>query len=163
MTISATTYWTIFWIVIALIVGIAYLISRKKNNKSIQGVGIIIAVVLIVVNKWIFPNVYEVSACGRVSKEILLYPKIDESGIQLSLGKHCYLLNKSNEQLYIETIVYGNVNTYKQPEKMINEEIPAGKGKEYNVVTLDYFFEAQDKSIRTKQDGELKYRVGCDE
>ena len=163
MTISATNYWIIFWIVIVLMVGGGYLIGRNKNKKGIESIGIILAVILIIINKWIFPNVYVVQACGTVSKEMLLFPKTDETNIRLSLGKHCYLLNKSTEQVYVETIVYGNINTYKQPEKMINEILPAGKGKKYNVVMLHYFFEAQDKTVYTKQDGELKYSVGCDE
>ncbi len=104
---------------------------------------------------------YVVLQCGSVSKEILVFPKTTTGNVPLNPGKHCYLVNNSSTSLYVETIVYGNVNTEKSSEKMIDETVPAMSVKQFNTISLDYFFEAQDKTIQTKLDGELKYKVSC--
>ena len=160
MLIEQTYYYVGLITFIALIVGVTYILGRKKN-KAIFSFGILLAISLFVTNKWIFPNVYLITACGQCESKILLIPATTPSGYSLKLGKHCYLLNESDSVLSISTHFYGDRNEINSVDKIINESVPSHSSQQFSTVALDYLFEQPDKSVRTKQEGAIKYSVSC--
>lgn len=163
MLIQESTYYIGLIILLVLIAGITFLIGKRKNNKTIGGVGIMIALLLFVFSKWVFPNVYTVSKCGEVTKEVMILPRTTDRGLRIAYGKHCYLLNKSSNELYVETIFYGDESPEKSPDQNIDESLAPQTDKEFKVVMLDHFFEPEKQTVRTKSGGVIKHKVSCGE
>jgi hypothetical protein len=161
MLIPQSTYYIGLVILLVLIAGTTFLIGKRKNNKTIGSVGFVVALALFIFSKWVFPNVYTVSKCGDVKKEIMILPKTTEKGLPIAYGKHCYLLNKSSNELYVETIFYGNESPEKSPEQNIDENMAPQAEKEFKIVSLDHFFEPEEQSVRTKSSGEIRHKVSC--
>lgn len=153
--VTNQTYWIVFISFLVLLNVLIYTIGKKKKS-NIQYLGLIITFALAVVNKWIFPNVYIINSCGSYEHKIMLMPQADNN-MKMSLGKHSYILNRSAQNVTVETIIYGTGK--EQPDAPV--EINGGQNRELPFVAVDYMFEEPPQSVRTKQKSEKKRVLYC--
>lgn len=153
MIISSDAY-TILVIAIVVASILPYLISKfimKKGDKL--GWTWICALLVFPIN-WYTPAVFDVTDCGIYTKDVLIFPKGD-----YSLGRHNYIVNNSDQELYLEYVVYGKV----APED-IDENVLIAPNTTYKApfIHLNHVFEEAPNSIKLKGDGSVRYRLSCD-
>ena len=146
-----------FAVFYAMILLIGYLLSRKKGKVySTVSVILVIAVALLV--HFYTPWVYKVEKCGKVKKGLLLYPQTT-NGFPLIYGKHSYILNESTDSLYLSAVHYGEA-----PEKgknISNPLIMPQTSEKVDVREIEYFFEDDRQTVKTRQDKYTMYKVEC--
>lgn len=148
-----------------VIVGLFYLFGRK--SQGLKNLGFLLGIGVVGVSRWVFPNVYTIDECGKVTAEFLILPTSTHYGNTMTYGSHCYLINNTDTELWIETALYGNKTAENSADEIITETVPPKSDQKFDVISLDYFFE-DPRSIRTrsrnvKEDGIVQYTVRCAE
>lgn len=113
-----------------------------------------IMLLLIVPFSLLTPAVYDVKGCDDYSKEILIFPKEG-----YSLGRYSYVINNSDRDIYLKTIVFGDGNT------TADEDITIEPGTHYRaeVGEIHYPFKEIPESIiiTNKPGDEIRYSLSC--
>lgn len=141
-----------------LLWGVFYLAGR--NNKGLKNLGFLLAIGVVVANRWVCPNVYIVDECGSVTEKYMVLPTTTPNGVPMRYGSHCYLINNSESSLWVSTVFYGNKNEKNSAEETIAELIAPETDIELDIISLDYFFE-EPRSVKSRQKDFLKYMVTC--
>jgi len=153
MIISFNTY-LILCGAFALICFLPALYTRfvKKQGNKMDWTYIL--VLLLVPLNWYTPGILTITSCEEYTKEVLLFPSSE-----YSLGKHSYIINKTNESLYLDFIVYGNVDKNDVPE---DATIAAGAIYKAPIVSVGYVLTDPPESVRTKSSGSVISVLSCD-
>ena len=155
MIVSAQTY-NIILISIIFLVALKPAINTIKKQEGKNDWIFLLGFLILPIN-WYTPTFITVNACGKFTKEVLLFPG-EKDGVQYSYGWNNYIINKSLDTLAFEYIYYGD-NEREEDEK--DQIIKPGKIGKVGEVVIDFIFEPADKSVSTKSSGATKTSLYC--
>jgi hypothetical protein len=91
------------------------------------------------------PNIYVIDSCNKYHKEMLIFSKTTEKGLKLSFGtEHCYVLNDSDSDVNITTLIYAKPNY--EPLiyfKTLNERLNTKSEKEFEIENFHIILKIQ--------------------
>ena len=152
MIITLNAYFIICGI-FALVCALPALYTRfvKKQGNKMDWTYLLVFL-LIPVN-WYTPGILTVTSCDEYTKDVLMFPSSE-----YSLGKHCYIINKTDSKLYLNFIVYGDVDKDEIHEDAI---IDAGTTYKAPIVSVNHVLTNPPESVRTKSDGQVESVLLC--
>ncbi len=145
--------YTVFWIVCVFLGAILLLPFFYFNfiRKVSQPKPFLVLLALLFPFIWNSPNIIQVTSCGSYTKEVLLWGKDSYTS-----GRHNYIVNNSDEILYLEPIFYGNVATDSKPQVCAPGQTIESKG------SINYLFEDAPEKISVKnQKGAVRWILSC--
>lgn len=159
MLISRDVYMVIIFIILACAFLPFFYYLIKERKKKIWSLFILIILLPLDIYT---PAVTTVTACGEYKKEVLLF-----STNRLESGNHGYIINQSNQPIYLETIVYSE-ETDTMPE-IDQSEVEFAIIQPNDIYRThfghapQYIFEEADESIHVKGgSSKLRYRLSCE-
>jgi len=156
MIVTAQTYHIIL-IAIVILVAIRPLYTRYIKKQGHKHDWMFALLLLLLPVNWYTPTIITVNACGKFSKEVVLFPG-EKDGVQYHYGWNNFIVNKSLNTLAFEYLFYGD-NARK--EDQVDKIIQPGQIEQVNVVTIDYLFEQAAKTVSTKSSGATKTTLYC--
>ena len=151
MIISINTY-LIFCGAFALLCFLPALYTRFVKKQGNKMDWTYMMVILLVPINWYTPGILTITSCEEYTKEVLLFPKSE-----YSLGKHSYIVNETNESLYLDFIVYGKVDKDIPKNAIIN----AGATYKAPIVSVGYVLTNPPERVRTKSSGSVVSVLSC--
>ncbi len=167
MTISKLYFWIIIIsIFVFLFYRLGVLGDNKENSKKANFIlltGVSMLAYLGIMFYGYFPNIYVIDSCDEYHKEILIFPKTTEKGLNLNYGdEHCYVLNESNYDINVKTLVYA------KPDydpliffKTYNEILNAKTEKKFEIGKFHFVCEKPDSEVFSKGSQSFKYSINC--
>lgn len=160
------------------------LVSFEKKVSNIIGLLVLLYIPLVFIfYVWYVPNVYIIDKCNSYNSSLLILPK-KVNNITMSLdADNCYIINNSKSAIKISSIVYdmteseSNLKLLKELrnqeynhnsklltsdyEMIINKVILPKKSLKVKYKKIHYIFEEPDKSVSTKYEGKIRYKLIC--
>lgn len=160
------------------------LVSFEKKVSNIIGLLVLLYIPLVFIfYVWYVPNVYIIDKCNSYNSSLLIVPK-KVNNITMTLdADNCYIINNSKSVIRISSIVYdmteseSNLKLLKELrnqeynhnsklltsdyEIIINKVILPKKTLKVKYKKVHYIFEKPDKSISTKYEGKIRYKLIC--
>ena len=110
-----------------------------------------------------FPNIYVIDSCDKYHKEMLIFPKTTEKGLNLTFGdEHCYILNEGDSDVNIKTLIYSKPNH--EPViffKTFDEILNAKSEKMFEIEHFDFICEKPDNEVFSKGAQSYKNIINC--
>jgi len=156
MIVSAQTY-NIILIATVILIALKPLFTRFINKEGNKYDWMFFLVVLLLPINWYTPTFITVYACGKFSKEILLFPD-KKDGVEYSYGWNNYIINKSLDTLVFEYVYYGDSE---REDGETDQIIKPGKIGKVEEVAIDFIFEPADESFYSKSSGVTKTCLYC--
>ncbi|HSD08289.1 hypothetical protein [Flavobacterium sp.] len=171
MTINKTYFWIIIILIIVFLIyqllkiGDFEKFTEKQKQKANYIIlsGALILIYLGVMFSAFFPNIYVIENCDNYHSEILIFPKTTEKGLNLTFGDdHCYVLNESDNNINIKTLIYSQPN-YKPVIffKTLDEVLNAKSEKQFEIGYFDFICETPDNKVLSKGSQSYMNAINC--
>jgi hypothetical protein len=173
MTIKTLYFWVIvITILFFMLYKMVKAVDEKNNNKDVNySITIILFIVYIgVMYFYFYPNIYVITSKNSYHTEKLIFPLLTDNDVKLEYGNDfCYVINKSNETLNINTITYESFISGNNDEILneivdneypnIQEFIEPNFSKKIMISEVDYILENPEVSVRSGRKKTKKYSI----